>query len=55
MGKDKKYLCEWKKDEIKDNLNKLKKIVGKPRYICLKCARATVDADYLHKPEELTD
>jgi hypothetical protein len=55
MGKDKQRLCEWKKDGIKDNLVKLKKIVGKPRYVCIKCARVADDADYLHKPEELAD
>jgi len=55
MGKDNRYLCDWKKDEIKDNLHKLKEIVGKPRYVCLKCARVAEDAAYLHKPVELTD
>ncbi|MHB8093252.1 MAG: hypothetical protein ACYDH8_16895 [Syntrophales bacterium] len=33
MGKDNKHLCEWKKGEISDELDKLKKIVGKPKYI----------------------
>lgn len=55
MGKDKQRLCEWKKDDIKDNLNELKEIVGKPKYICLKCARVAKEAIYLHKPVELTD
>jgi hypothetical protein len=56
MGKGHyQYLCDWKKDEIKNNLTELKKIVGKPKYICLKCARVAKDASYLHKPEELTD
>lgn len=53
MGKDKQRLCEWNKDEIEKNLKKLKKIVGNPKYVCLKCARAAEDADYLHKPEKL--
>jgi hypothetical protein len=55
MGKDNKHLCEWNKDEIKDNLNKLNEIVRQPKYICLKCARVAEDATYLHKPVELTD
>jgi hypothetical protein len=55
MGKDIKHLCDWKKDEIKDDLDKLKEIVGKPRYVCLKCARVAIDSAYLHKPEELAD
>ena len=54
MGKDNKHLCDWRKDEIKDNLEKLKGIVGEPKYICLKCARVAKDSDYLHRPEELT-
>jgi hypothetical protein len=55
MGKGNKHLCEWKKDEIKENINELKNIVRQPKYICLKCARAAKDSSYLHKPEELTD
>ena len=54
MVKDKKHLCDWKKAEIKDNLDDIKKLVGKPKYICLKCARVSEEADYLHKPEALT-
>lgn len=53
MGKENKRLCDWKKEDIKDNLNKLKGIVAEPQFICLKCARVAKDADYLHKPEEL--
>ena len=26
MGKDNQHLCEWKKDEIKDNLNSRKSL-----------------------------
>jgi hypothetical protein len=55
MGKGNKHLCEWKKDEIKENINELKNIVRQPKYICLKCARVAKDSSYLHKPEELTD
>lgn len=55
MGKDNQYLCKWEKDEIKDNLSKIKEIVGKPKYVCLKCARVAKDAAYLHKPVELAD
>jgi len=55
MGKGNQHLCEWKKGEISDNLDKLKKIVKNPKYVCLKCARVANDASYLHKPEELND
>lgn len=53
MGKGKKTVCKWDKDEIKDDLDKLKKIVTPPKYICLKCGRTAKDEDYLCKPAEL--
>ncbi|HBA89200.1 MAG TPA: hypothetical protein DCZ75_14830 [Geobacter sp.] len=54
MPKDIKQLCKWDKDEIKDNLKELKKIVGMPRFICRKCARAARKEEYLCKPEPLS-
>ncbi|GFO67106.1 hypothetical protein GMLC_06850 [Geomonas limicola] len=53
MAKDNKTLCKWDKDEIKDNLKELKKIVAEPRYVCRKCARVAKKEDNLCKPEEL--
>lgn len=53
MGKDTKTLCKWDKDEIKDNLKELKKIVADARYVCKKCARAARKEEYLCKPEAL--
>lgn len=53
MAKDAKQLCKWDKDEIKDNLKELKKIVAQPRFICRKCARAARKEEYLCKPEPL--
>jgi hypothetical protein len=55
MGKGSKYLCDWKKGDIADNLTAFKKIVAKPKYLCLKCGRVAKDADYLHKPESLEE
>ncbi|UFS70521.1 hypothetical protein LPW11_21960 [Geomonas sp. RF6] len=49
----KKPLCSWDKDDLKDKLEKLKKIVSKPEYVCLKCGRAARKDDYLCKPEKL--
>ncbi|MBU5637772.1 hypothetical protein KOM00_13645 [Geomonas sp. Red69] len=53
MGKDSKTLCKWDKDEIKDNLKELKKIVAEPRYVCKKCGRAAKKEEHLCKPEAL--
>ena len=39
MAKD-KPLCKWDKEELKDNLKELKKIVAEPRFVCRKCGRA---------------
>jgi hypothetical protein len=53
MAKDKKTICKWDKDDIKDGLKKLKDIVTPPKFICLKCGRVAKKDDYLCKPEEL--
>ena len=53
MGSKKRTLCEYKKDEIKDELDELKKIVVPAKYICKKCARVASDEEYLCKPEKI--
>jgi hypothetical protein len=53
MSKGIKTLCKWDKDDIKDDIKELKKIVADPRYICKKCGRAAKNDDYLCKPDEL--
>ena len=53
MSKGTKALCKWDKDEIKDNLKELKKIVANPAYVCKKCGRAAKSDDHLCKPEDL--
>ena len=54
MGdKKKRTLCEYKKEEIKDNLDEVKKIVLPATYICRKCARVAADKDNLCKPEKI--
>jgi hypothetical protein len=52
MAKD-KPLCKWDKDEIKDNLKELKKLVAEPRFVCRKCGRASKKDDCLCKPDEI--
>lgn len=53
MGKGKKKLCKWKKDEIKDDLDKLKRIVAPGHYVCSKCGRVAKKDEYLCKPVSL--
>ena len=53
MSKDKKSICKWDKDDIKDELDKLKEIVLPPRFICRKCGRVAKESVYLCKPVEL--
>lgn len=53
MGKDKKSICKWDKDEIEDDLKKLKDMVTPPKFICLKCGRVAKKSDYLCKPDEM--
>lgn len=53
MGKDKKTICEWDKDKIKDDIDKLKAIVTPPKFICRKCGRVAKESEYLCKPEKL--
>ena len=53
MAKGNKPLCKWDKDDIKDNLKELKKIVAEPGYVCKKCGRAAKNEDHLCKPEDL--
>jgi hypothetical protein len=49
----KETLCNWKKEEIKDSVAELRKILHSPEYYCRKCARASSDERYLCKPEKL--
>ncbi|HJV35231.1 hypothetical protein [Geomonas sp.] len=53
MGKENKPLCKWDKDDIKDRIKELKKIVSEPRFVCRKCARVAKKEENLCKPEEL--
>lgn len=53
MAKDVKTLCKWEKNDIKENLKELKKIVAEPRFVCRKCARAAKREEHLCKPEPL--
>ena len=54
MGdKKKRTLCEYKKEEIKDDLEAVKKIVLPATYICRKCARVAASAERLCKPEKI--
>ena len=45
-----KCLCDLDKKEVEKRIEKIKRMVDKPKYICRKCARAANDADYVCKP-----
>ena len=45
----KKTLCDWTKEDIHKNYEKLYKIVSNPKFICTKCARVSGSEKYLCK------
>lgn len=53
MGKKVKQICKWDKEDIKENLEELKKVVASARYICKKCGRAARDDEHLCKPDKI--
>ena len=46
-------LCDWDKDSITRNLEQIGQIVGRPHFVCRKCARAAGNPIYLCKPTPL--
>ena len=54
MGKKKsKHLCQWKKDERKEDLEGYRAIVKKPKLVCEDCGRVAVKKKWLCKPMAL--
>ncbi len=53
MGRKTEPLCKWKKDDIADQLDTLKKMVCDARFICKRCGRAADKKKHLCKPESL--
>jgi hypothetical protein len=49
----KKSMCKWSKEELRKNFDEMYDIVGKPKYICGRCARATRLKGTVCKPEKL--
>lgn len=39
MGKKPKRLCDWKKSQIIDKLDKYRELVLDPRFVCKDCGR----------------
>jgi hypothetical protein len=50
MSKSKETFCSLKKDDIKNNLDDIKRLVRAPRFVCRTCARAAHDETRLCKP-----
>ncbi len=53
MGKKNKHLCQWKKDERKQDLEGYRAIVKKPKLLCEDCGRVAVKKKWLCKPMSL--
>jgi hypothetical protein len=53
MAKKHKTLCAWKREEMEENLEELKRIVGDPRFICRRCGRAVSKKKWVCRPESL--
>ena len=46
-----KKICDWTKDDIKENKTLLFSLVKIPNHYCKKCARTATTAEYLCKAE----
>jgi hypothetical protein len=49
-----KRMCKWDKDLLKDDFPAFKKMVGSPKYACVKCGRVAKSKKHLCKPAPLT-
>jgi len=45
--------CKWSKEDLKNSFDEMYGIVGKPKYLCSRCARASRLKGTLCKPEKL--
>jgi hypothetical protein len=48
-----KKLCKLNSDYIKENIEELKELVKKPKYLCKKCARVSNEKNVLCNPLKL--
>ena len=48
-----KHLCKWSKGDIEKNFSEYRKIVSKPKFVCMKCGRVASSKKFLCKPEPL--
>jgi hypothetical protein len=48
-----KALCKIRRNEYDKLLPKIRKLVVKPKFICVKCLRAASEKKLLCKPEKL--
>ena len=53
MSAKTKELCNWKPSAIENEIDKIRKIVAKPKYLCRRCGRAVRDKKYICKPIKL--
>ena len=48
-----KSLCDLTKKEIEIDIENIKAMVNKPKYICIKCARAVNEKSFACKPVKI--
>ena len=54
--KDKeKSFCKWSEKKIEKRFDELRLLVSHPKYMCMNCARVSVDEKYLCNPTRLND
>ena len=54
MGKAVKHLCGWKKKERLRNLDRYRRIVRAPRFMCEECGRVAAGKKWLCEPVRLS-
>lgn len=53
MRKKEKKMCDWRKKDIRNNLDELIEVVREPRFICSKCGRVACDDKVLCNSVEI--
>ena len=48
-----KSLCDLTKKEIENDIENIMTMVNKPKYVCVKCARAANDKKFVCKPVKI--
>jgi len=55
MSKNSKHLCDRKKSQIVDNLERYRDLVREPRFVCKECGRVAGQKKWVCKPMSLDE